>query len=48
LVADKIRNDLEDTGTMKDKIESMLDKSKEQSIQYLHLKKEKDEIYVIN
>lgn len=48
LVADKIRTDLENTESMKEKIELLHEKQKEQAMAYLHLKKEKDEIYVIN
>mmetsp|Transcript_21752 Transcript_21752/g.20878 ORF Transcript_21752/g.20878 Transcript_21752/m.20878 type:complete len:94 (+) Transcript_21752:1687-1968(+) len=48
LVAEMIKKDLEETGTMKDKIELMTDKLKDSSMQFLKLKKEKEEIMVIN
>lgn len=47
-IAEKVRIDLEETGAMKEKIENLLEKQKEQTMVYLTLKKEKDDLYVIN
>ncbi|CDW91225.1 UNKNOWN [Stylonychia lemnae] len=48
LIVDKIRQDLEDTGAMKEKIESLQEKVKDQAMQFLMLKREKDDLSVVN
>eukprot|EP00347_Sterkiella_histriomuscorum_P006662 403351912 len=48
LIVDKIRQDLEDTGLMKEKIEQLQNKVKDQSMHFLMLKREKDDLTVVN
>lgn len=47
-IAKKIKQDLEDTAAINKKIESLNDKVKDQALQYIVLKKEKDEQVLIN
>lgn len=47
-ISKKVREDLDDTNAMKDKIENLQEKLVESSKQFLTLKKEKEEMHLIN
>jgi len=44
----RVKGDLEDTSAMKDRIEALSEKNKDQAKQYIMLKKERDEAAIVN